>query len=76
MIERTHAREPNLSDLVKFLTARLRMKTKDSRIGVVIVITVITLFLLWAGALVYAYIADDRSDMPADERSVPAPRSY
>ena len=70
------ARESTLSVVIKFLTRRLRMTTKDTRIWSVIGITIIALFLFWAGALVYAYVADDRSQLPADERSVPAPRSY
>jgi hypothetical protein len=54
----------------------LRMKTKDKRVWSVIGVIIIALFLFWAGAQVYAYIADDRSATPADERSVPAARTY
>ncbi len=52
------------------------MKIKDIQIWPVIAVISVTLILFWAGALVYAYVADDRSPAPADERSVPAPRSY
>jgi hypothetical protein len=77
MVEGTfHARESTLSVVMKFLTRRLRMTTKDTRIWSVIGLTIVALLLLWVGSLVYAYIADDRSQLPVDERSVPAPRSY
>jgi hypothetical protein len=77
MIEGTyHAKESTISVVMKSLNRRLRTTTKDTPIWSVIGVTIITLFLFWAGALVYAYLADDRSPMPADERSVPAPRSY
>ena len=52
------------------------MKVGDTKIWSVIVVITIALLLFWAGALVYAYVADDRSPMPADERSVPAPKPY
>ena len=52
------------------------MKIEDTKIWSVIVVISIALLLFWASALVYAYVADDRSPRPADERSVPAPRSY
>jgi hypothetical protein len=74
MLERTHRTDFDHIDLVKFLTVRLKMKIKDSRIWVVIVITVIALSLFWAGALVYAYVVDDVSPTPADEMSMPAPK--
>ena len=54
----------------------LKMKIDDTKIWSVIVVISIALLLFWAGALVYAYIADDRIAMQADERSVPAPKSY
>jgi hypothetical protein len=77
MIEGTYqGRESHLSVVMKFLTRRLRMKTKDTPIWLVIGVSIIALLLFWASALVYTYVADDRSPMPADERSVPAPRSY
>jgi hypothetical protein len=52
------------------------MKTKDIQIWSVIAVMSIALLFFWAGALVYSYVADDQSPAPADERSVPAPRSY
>jgi hypothetical protein len=52
------------------------MKVKDKQIWLVIVVISISFFLFWAGALVYAYVVDDLSPTPADERSVPVPRSY
>jgi hypothetical protein len=69
-------RESTLSVGIKFLTRRLGMKTKDTPVWIVIGVIILALLLFWASALVYAYVADDRSPMPADERSVPAPRSY
>ena len=77
MTEGVHnATESKRGDLVKFLTPRLKLKTKGTPIWVVIMVISIALLLFWAGALVYAYVADDRSTMPADERSVPVPRPY
>lgn len=77
MIESTfHATESTLSVVIDFLTRRLRLTTKDMRIWIVIGVILLSILLFWAGALVYSYFADDRSPMPADERSVPAPRSY
>lgn len=70
------ARESTLSVVIKFLTRRLRMTTKDTRIWSVIGITIVALLLIWVGSLVYAYWADDVGPTPADERSVPASRSY
>jgi hypothetical protein len=58
------------------LTGRLKMKIEDTQIWSVIAVVSIVLLLFWAGAMVYGYLADDRSPTPADERSVPAPRSY
>jgi hypothetical protein len=54
----------------------LGMKTKDIQIWSVIAVMSIALLFFWAGALVYTYVADDQSPAPADERSVPASRSY
>jgi hypothetical protein len=54
----------------------LEMKIRDVQIWTVIAVISIALPLSWASALVYAYVADDRSPAPADERSVPVPRSY
>ncbi len=70
-----HARESNLSVVMKFLTGRLKIKTKDTRIWSVIAVTIIALPLFWAGAALSTYLADDVSPRPADERSVPSPRS-
>ena len=70
------ARESTLSVVIEFLTRRLRLTTKDMRIWIVIGVILLSILLFWAGALVYAYVADDRSPKPADESSVPAPRSY
>ena len=52
------------------------METREERIWLLIGTVSIALFLFWAGALVYAYLGDDRGPAPADERSVPAPRAY
>jgi len=54
----------------------VEMKITQKQIWPVIGVIIITFLLFWAGALVYAYVADDLSPIPADERSVPAPRSY
>jgi len=75
MIERTdHMRESSLG--MKFLNRLARAKIKDMRFWAVVVVIIIALFLFWSSALVYAYIADGLKPTPADERSVPAPRSY
>jgi hypothetical protein len=52
------------------------MEAEDARIWSVIAIVILSFLSFWASAVAYAYIADDRSAAPADERSVPAPRSY
>lgn len=62
--------------VTKFLTGRLSMEARDMRIWSVIAIIIVSILLFWASALAYSYVADDRSAAPADERSVPAPRSY
>jgi hypothetical protein len=69
-------RESTLSVGIKSLTRRLGMKTKDTPVWIVFGVIILAPVLFWASALVYAYVADDRSPAPADERSVPAPRSY
>ena len=76
MIGRPQLKESRLRDLVKLLTTWLKTGTKNTRIWVVIVVIVITLFLFWAGALVYAYVVDDLGPMPGDATSGPAPSSY
>lgn len=77
MIEGTyHARNLKPGVVVKSLTRRLRMTTKDTRIWTVIGVLILAILLFWAGALVYAFLADDVSPTPANERSVPAARSY
>jgi uncharacterized membrane protein len=52
------------------------MKIRETQIWFVIGIIVVSLLLFWAGALGYAYVADDLGPKPADERSVPPPRSH
>lgn len=77
MTEGIHQLEKaNPGVVTKFLTGRLRMEARDMRIWWVIAIIVVSILLFWASALTYAYVFDDRSTAPADERSVPAPRSY
>jgi len=76
MIGRPQLKESRLCDLVKLLTTWLKTGTKNTRIWVVIVVIVITLFLFWAGALVYAYVVDDLGPMPGDATSGPAQSSY
>ena len=48
----------------------------EIQIWPVLGVTIIALLLFWAGALVFAYVADDLSPAPADERSVRAPKPY
>jgi uncharacterized membrane protein len=55
---------------------RERMKIRETQIWFVVGIIVVALLLFWVGAVVYAYVADDLSATPADERSMPPPRSY
>ncbi|HBB87239.1 MAG TPA: hypothetical protein DC047_06455 [Blastocatellia bacterium] len=62
--------------VMKFLTGRLKREAGDMRIWSVITIIILSLLLFWAAALAYAYVADDRGAAPANERTVPAPRSY
>jgi hypothetical protein len=62
--------------VMRFLTRRLKMEASDIRIWSVIAIIILSFLLFWASALAYAYVFDDRSTAPADEKSVPAPRSY
>jgi hypothetical protein len=77
MTEGIHQLEKSNPGVVtKFLTGRLSMEARDMRIWSVIAIIILSFLLFWAGALAYAYVFDDRSTAPADERSVPAPRSY
>jgi hypothetical protein len=54
----------------------MRIKIEDIQIWFVIGAIVISIFLFWAGALAYAYVADDLTPTPADERSMPPPKSY
>ena len=77
MIERTNQMRESIQSVeMKFLNRLAGGKIKDMRFWVVVAVTIVALFLFWSGALVYAYVADDRSQLPADERSVPAPRAY
>ena len=76
MIGRPQLKESRLRDLVKSLTTWLKTGTKNTRIWLMIVVIVITLFLFWAGALVYAYVVDDLGPMPGDATSGPAPSPY
>lgn len=77
MTEGIHqVKESNPGVVTKFLTGRLGMEARDMRIWSVIAIIIVSILLFWASAFVYAYVFDDRSTAPADERSVPAPRSY
>jgi len=71
-----NAKESRVDVVKKFLARRLNMTTKDTRVWSVTGLAIAALLLLWAGSLVFAYWADDINPMPADERSVPAPRSF
>lgn len=77
MIELTSNAKASAANVgAKFLTRLSREEIKDSRFWVVVAVIILSLFLFWAGALVYAYVKDDLSTMPADESSVPAPQPY
>jgi hypothetical protein len=75
MIEGTY-QERNFKPGAMMKSRRSRMTTKDTRTWVVIGVILLSILLFWGAALVSAYLADDVSPTPADERSVPAPRSY
>jgi hypothetical protein len=52
------------------------MKTVKPQVMYVAAIVVIISLLFWIAALFIGYVADDLSSPAADERSVPAPRTY
>lgn len=52
------------------------MKTVKPQVLYVTAIIVIMCLLLWIASLFFVYVADDWSSPPADERSIPAPRTY
>jgi hypothetical protein len=52
------------------------MKTVKPQVLYVTAIIVAISLLFWIAALFFGYLADDRSSPAADERSVPAPRTY
>jgi hypothetical protein len=52
------------------------MKTVKPPVFYLIEIIVVATLLFWIAAIFFAYVADDRRAPAADERSVPAPRSY
>jgi hypothetical protein len=52
------------------------MKTVKPQVLYVTAIIVVISLLLWAASLFFVYLADDWSSPAADERSVPAPRTY
>jgi hypothetical protein len=77
MIQGTNdRRNSTLSVTMNFLTRWLGGGIEDERFWLVVVVIVLSVFLFWSTALVYAYWADDITATPADERSVPAPQSY
>ena len=53
-----------------------KMKSVKPQVLYVTAIIVIFSLLLWIAALFFVYLADDWSSPTADERSVPAPRTY
>jgi ABC-type sugar transport system permease subunit len=52
------------------------MKTVKPHILYVSVILAIITFIFWVATFTIIYVADDQQSPAADERSVPAPRSY
>ena len=54
----------------------LKPQTYKPWVVSVIAIIVLASLVLWLAALFLIYFADDRSSPPADERSVPAARTY
>ena len=53
-----------------------KMKSVKPEVLYVSVIVIVITFLLWIASLGFAYFADDWSSPAADERSVPAARTY
>jgi hypothetical protein len=77
MIEGTYnARDSKPDAAMNFLARRLRLQTKDTRVWIVMGGIILAVLVFWGAAMVYAYLADDVSATPADERSVPAPKAY
>ena len=53
-----------------------KMKTiKPDVLGVTMIVIIFS-FLFWFGWLFVSYVADEWNSPPADERSIPAARSY
>jgi hypothetical protein len=52
------------------------MKDDPTWLGYAIVAVLLIAILGFAGGLFYAYVADEWLTPPADERSVPAPRTF
>jgi hypothetical protein len=52
------------------------MKTVKPQVLYVSAIIVIMSLLFWITALFFGYLSDDWSSPAADEKSVPAPRTY
>ncbi len=52
------------------------MKTVKPRFMYLTAIIVVMSLLFWAAAFFFVYLADDWTSPAADERSVPAPRTY
>jgi hypothetical protein len=61
---------------VESLFRREKMKTVKPRMLYVSVILAIISFIFWVAAVFVISLADDRQSPAADERSVPAPRTY
>jgi hypothetical protein len=55
---------------------REEMKTVKPHILYVSVILAIITFIFWVATFFVIYVADDRQSPAADERSIPAPRTY
>ena len=56
-------------------TSKIGSTAKPQVLYVTAIIVIISL-LLWIAALFFGYLADDWRSPAADERSVPAPRTY
>jgi hypothetical protein len=61
-----------------YLNKRWLLKTEPYKPQVVSVIAIIVLAssVLWLAALFFVYLADDWSSPAADERTIPAVRTY
>lgn len=69
---------PSLRKDGLYLDKRWSLETETYKPHVVYVIAIIVLtsLVLWLAAMLFVYLADDWSSPAADERSIPAARTY